>query len=108
LSRILKSKDRIPAEKNQMVVLIGAVVIVCRKKFAGHTKMQADPDAIRKLEKHLLSMGFGSAQGFPGQAVCEPKPIGFTENTLVGVDMDLLDPLPHPGIPLLPVEFDFS
>lgn len=105
---VAKNQSAFRLPKNEVIVLFRAEIRRFDAEFAGHPEMKADPVACREFEQHLFSPRFGAEKSAAGELANDGARIRSTKNPLLAVELNPLDFLPEPGVPLSAVKFDFG
>lgn len=105
---VAKNQSAFRLLENEMVVVLGTEPGGFDAEFASHPEMKADPVASREFKQHLFSPRFGAEKSAAGQFADDRAGIRAAKNPLVAVELNPLDFLPEPGVPLSAKKFDFG
>ena len=82
--------------KNQVIVLAGAEAGFFSAQFASHAEMQAEPDRIGELKKHLFAMRLGAEEDGTRQHLFQSCRVRASKDSLGRVQFHCLDKSAQP------------
>lgn len=96
--------------EDEVVVFAWIVVrLVLAAEFAAHAEVDAEPEVVGKLEKHLLAAGLGGEKFFPGEQGLNSSGISIAEDPDFRADKSHAENgLAKSRVPLATAVFDFG